>query len=290
MKICITGAAGRLGWVAVARLAKAGHEVVASDRSFAKIEGGSGGYRFVVADLRVREHCYGLLEGVDVLIHLGNHSHQFSADPQTIYNDNTSMTMNVFQAALEMGTRRIVYASSVQASSGSRTSEEQPSQMAYLPLDGGLPTKPANTYAASKEAGELLLRYYCQIRGMTGIALRFPALLPLEYLVEPPGKRKRGSFQSNPDETAVYLPISEAARLIETLLARPGEGFHILLPGMRDARDPRPLHELIQTRYRGVPLRRPLEAMTSLIDIEAIEALTGFAPKTLEEVIAEEAA
>src|SRR5690606_23264714 len=127
--------------------------------------------------------------------HLGNHPRMPRSVPrQTIYGENTAMTANVLFAAADRGIRKIVYASSIQVIMGRRTGteQEQPSGLAYLPLDGDLPRRIGNAYALSKAAGEDLLRHLCeQDPELSGTAMRFPALWRPEW-IERHRTRRRG--------------------------------------------------------------------------------------------------
>ena len=82
---------------------------------------------------------------------------------------------------MEAGVKKIIFASSIQAITGYRkyTEERQqkPSELPYLPLDGNVALNPGNPYAASKVAGEMLLRYFSKFHGISAFALRFPMLL-----------------------------------------------------------------------------------------------------------------
>src|SRR5690242_14768107 len=116
MKVLVTGAAGRLGRAVCPLLQSAGMDVRATDRR----ADSSLFYQIDVATLLDRERCYQLVDGVEAIVHLGNWASAGSADAQTVFNENTSMNMNVFQAAMERGVRRIVFASTIQVILGQR--------------------------------------------------------------------------------------------------------------------------------------------------------------------------
>src|SRR4051812_6943064 len=155
MKVLVTGAVGRLGRACCPILQSAGMEVRATDRR----SDPTLSYHVEVASLLDRERCYQLVDGVDAVVHLGNWASAGMADAQTVFNENCAMNMNVFQAAMERGVRRIVFASTIQVILGQRpfgglSAPVQPSDYPYLPLDGNTPPNICNPYAASKAASE----------------------------------------------------------------------------------------------------------------------------------------
>ena len=117
MRVLVTGAAGRLGWHTVGHLLKAGHEVVATDVEYRN----DMPVKLIVADLLDRIGAYRLVDGCDALVHLGNHPNQHAISPdQRLYSENVTMTMNIVQAALDSGIRKIVFSSSIQAACSRR--------------------------------------------------------------------------------------------------------------------------------------------------------------------------
>jgi len=177
MKVLVTGAAGRLGSAVCAHLVQAGHEVKATD--YKHREGLP--VKLVHADLRDEIAVYSLLEGCDAVAHLGNHANLMAGpSPQRLLAENTAMNANVFRAAVDVGIRRVVFASSVQAilkvPNGMRA--EAPYAIPYLPLDGSVPSNPgSNFYALSKEFGERMLQELCLAQlDLVATSLRFPVL------------------------------------------------------------------------------------------------------------------
>jgi nucleoside-diphosphate-sugar epimerase len=280
MKILITGAAGRLGSEVTRHIQSAGLDVRATDRR------GSRDLPFPIeiADIRVRESCYPLVRGCDVVVHLANHPNANVADAQTVYNENCAMNMNVFQAAMEAGVKRITFVSSIQAMSGSRkfddsVAEQKPSRLPYLPLDGRMPQNPGNAYAASKVAGETLLQYFCTAYGLSGVALRFPMLVPRDLMHRWCGGIDRLGRGANLDEAFTLLSFTDAARLILAILRRPLCGFHIYFPASRTPWLQIPMQQIVSRFYPNVPLQRPIVELRSLIDLSEIQRDTGWLPE-----------
>jgi nucleoside-diphosphate-sugar epimerase len=275
MNVLPTGAAGHLGYYACRTLTEAGHTVRATDKEFrADLP-----VRVEIADLLDRPACYRLMEGVEAVVHLGNHSTFRGRDAQRVFNENMAMNMNIFQAAAEAGVKKIIFASSVQVISGNHE-EHKPRAadgLPYLPLDGDVPPDPGNPYALSKQLGEIMLAYFTRQAGIVCVAIRLPWLVDDDHL---------GRIKSNPrrnpgarGEGFTFLHFQDAATLVDAVLRAPLIGFRIYFPASRDNRLCRSPAEVIREHFADTPLRRPLEQIDSLVDISGIERETGWLPK-----------
>jgi nucleoside-diphosphate-sugar epimerase len=212
---------------------------------------------------------------------------------QQLYAENMTMDANVFQAAADLGIKRWVFASSVQALSGERCIDwhsddaaalAKPSCLKYLPIDGDAPACPRNLYALSKEAGEQMLRFYVALDAeLSATAVRFPFLMSGDHLdwFRRHGRehRRPGRIHGNPDEGFSYLFLSDAASLVAAILDKQACGYHQLFPAAPDPMMDMPIPELIEKAYPGVPLRLPAERLTGLVDISKITATLGWSPK-----------
>lgn len=137
----------------------------------------AGPYALRLADLETSEErsielditdpasCRSACTGVDTVVHLAG-----VASPDTPFDDvlpvNIVGTYNVFEAALEAGANRVIYASSAQAVEG-------------YPLDvqvrTDMPVRPKNLYGVSKAFGEALAAYYAYQKGLEAVAIRIGA-------------------------------------------------------------------------------------------------------------------
>lgn len=280
MKVLVTGANGRLGRSTCPMLQAAGMELRATDRR----ADSNLPYRIDVATLLDREQCYRLVEGVDAVVHLGNWPNAAMADAQTVYADNCSMNINVFQAAKELGVRRIVFASTIQVILGDRRypGAKQPaprSELAYLPLNGSCPPNIGNVYAASKLAAEQLLHHSARHHGLHATAIRFPMLLDRDHFSTFAGMLDRVWEGYTLDEAFTSLTFNDAARLILATLQANAEGYRVYQPAARSPWLMLSIQELISRFFADVPLNRPLHEMRSLVDLSEIEAETGWQPQ-----------
>ncbi|HEY1686664.1 MAG TPA: NAD(P)-dependent oxidoreductase [Tepidisphaeraceae bacterium] len=274
MNIAVTGAAGRLGTFVCRALLEAGHTTKATDLRLNR----ESGVRIEVANLLDRVSCYRLVEGADVLVHLGNHPHIYGRPLAQTYAENCAMNANIFQAALESGVKKWIFSSSIQAMRGTHMiSENRPSVLAYLPADGNAPANPSNSYGLSKAAAEEMMRYYATVEGCTCVAIRYPMLLNLEE--KPFEKRVVPQPYPYPDELFSYLDLRDAASLIPACVAAPLSGYHCYMPVAEQNLFRRPGRELIAEYFANVPLRKPIAEIDRLVDIGGITSETGWVPK-----------
>lgn len=103
-------------------------------------------------------------KGIDVVVNLAGQS-----DPTAVFDDliqpNIIGARNVFEAALQSGVKRVIYASSVHAIKGYPIDYE---------VKGNDIPKPLNDYGATKAYGEALCNVYAS-KGLSCIAIRIGA-------------------------------------------------------------------------------------------------------------------
>lgn len=281
MKVLVTGAAGRMGSETVRQLHAAGHEVVAVD-----VRPGEA--------LPVELHEVNLLdvpavaarvEGMDAVVHLGNYIGVGSPGERPYaqtFNENVAMNMNVFQAAIDHGVKRVVFASTVQVFASESQGFPYPSyafKTAYLPLDSQCPPNPGNSYALSKSIGETMLQQYVVPHGLVGVALRLPRLCGREKLsaLRPIAPDIAQRKPSRITQGFSILSFSDAAHAAIASLTADLTGYHCFFPALSQVFGPA-VTDAIAKYYPGVPLKRPIEQMDSLIDFSDFTRATGWRP------------
>lgn len=116
------------------------------------------------ADLSLYDESWArMFEAVDAVIHLAGDPSPRAEWP-SIQRNNIDLTMNVFQAAVRHGARRLIFASSNWAMAGYRFGTER--------LTTDLPPWPINPYGHSKLFGERIGRSFAEQAGLSCIAFR----------------------------------------------------------------------------------------------------------------------
>lgn len=167
-RVLVTGGAGFIGsHVADAYLA-AGDEVwIVDNLSSGRMTNVPSRAEFVEMDIRDAE-IRNLFRDVrfDVVNH---HAAQIDvrvsvSDPAKDASINLMGLLNLTEAAVEVGTKRVVFVSSGGVVYG------EPEQ---IPTPEGAPKLPLSPYGVTKLGGEFYLNYYRQIRGLEYVALRY---------------------------------------------------------------------------------------------------------------------
>jgi UDP-glucose 4-epimerase len=166
VRILVTGGAGFIGSTLVDALLARGHQVhVVDDLSRGtkdNLTGAAESADFTMHEADVNDPALAAVcEQVrpEVVCHLAaqidvRHS---VADPITDARQNVLGTINVAQAALRAGTRKIVFASSGGSIYGVPD---------HLPVTEDTPVNPLSPYAVSKLSGELYLNAFRQLHGL----------------------------------------------------------------------------------------------------------------------------
>lgn len=278
MKILVTGAAGKLGSVTVKVLVEAGHDVRATDRKFV-----AGTPRVEPSDLLDEHSLYRLIDGVEAVVHLGNHPNRFAGpSPQRILAENVAMNANVFSAALDLGVRRIVFSSSIQVmlkTDGIRTDR---SSIPYLPLDGEAPPNPGlNPYALSKQFAEEHLQTASRdIPELAVTVLRFPMLVGEWWsrrIEINAGRLRHDELHLN--EATAHLTFRDGGRVIAAAIERQAPGYHCYFPAQTLDVTNRTPAELARSFFPGIRTKVPDAELRELVDRSALERDLGYRPE-----------
>lgn len=169
MKVLVTGGAGFCGSHVTDRMIEAGHQVVViDDLSTGKREHLNPRAKFYEADIRSPD----LVEifRVEQPDYVSHHAAQVSVqvslrDPLRDASSNVLGSVNVIEASMKAGVKKLVYISTGGAVYGEPT---------YLPCDESHPIQPLCPYGASKHAVEHYLYLYGKVHGLNYTILRYP--------------------------------------------------------------------------------------------------------------------
>jgi UDP-glucose 4-epimerase len=164
-KLIVTGGAGYVGSVCAARLLEAGHEVVVvDDLSTGHADAVPDGARFVEGDAAEATATL-LSEGFDGVLHFAAKSlvGESMQDPGKYWRGNVFTAIRLLDAMRQHGTRRLVF-SSTAATYG---------EPEHSPIPETAPTRPTNTYGATKLAIDQAITSYARAHGLAAVSLRY---------------------------------------------------------------------------------------------------------------------
>ena len=204
-RLLLTGAAGHLGTVLRPRLKACCEVLRVSDR--ATLGPRSEGEELMTADLADKAQVLDLLQGVEAVVHLGGISTEKTWE--SILSANIDGMVNLYEAARQHGTRRIVFASSNHVTGFYRQDEV---------ISPKVPVRPDGFYGLSKAFGENLAQLYWDKHGIETASLRIGSAF-----AEPKDRRM----------LATWMSFDDTERLIVAALTAPVVG-HTIVYGMSD--------------------------------------------------------
>ena len=274
MRVVVTGGNGKLGRFVVRDLRDHGHDVLSVDlRLPADSEPGIHHLQVEMADLG---QVVGALAGADAVVHLAAIPHPFSHPDEVVFRNNVGATYHALQAAMTLGIRRAVIASSVSAYGMAWAQPSFPPL--YAPVDEAHPFIAKDPYALSKEVDERTAEMFARRCGMTVLACRF-------HWVAEPGEARRAALDpaATPDQNANnlwgYLDARDAARAVRLGLAADIDGFVPVNLAAADTLRPEPTEQLIRQVLPGLHLRRPLPDRASGWAIDRARERLGWEPQ-----------
>ncbi len=165
MKLLVTGGAGYVGSVCAARLLENGHDVtVVDDLSTGHADAVPAGAKFVQADLADTAGRL-LADGYDGVLHFAAKSlvGESMQDPHKYWQGNVVTSLRLLEAVREHGTPRLVFSSTAATYGEPET----------VPIPEDAPTRPTNTYGATKLAIDHAISSYATAHGLGATSLRY---------------------------------------------------------------------------------------------------------------------
>ncbi|WP_144874778.1 NAD(P)-dependent oxidoreductase [Microbacterium sp. 1.5R] len=274
MRIALTGSSGKLGTVVARELRATGIEVIGMDVS------GQRGPGFVQVDLTDYGQVVDALtavgdqhDGIDAVVHLGAIPAPGIRSDVATFHNNMPATFNVFWAAVRLGIRRIVYASS-ETVLGLPFDVPPP----YVPVDEEYPPRPESVYSLVKTLEEHLATELVRWHPDLSItALRFSnVMVPDDYAEFP-------SF----DTDALlrkwnlwgYIDARDGAQAVQRALEGAPVGFEQYIIAAADTVMSRPNDELLAEVFPEVPVAREVGANETLLSIDKARRILGYDPQ-----------
>ncbi|MFZ0088835.1 MAG: NAD(P)-dependent oxidoreductase [Solirubrobacteraceae bacterium] len=269
MRICVTGASGKVGRATVEDLRAHGHEVTAVDLVTVREHSGP---IVVGADLTDATQAAEVLAGMDAVVHIANHPAPDLVPPTRTFTDNVTMNFNVLNGAVAAGVSRVVWASS-ETTLGLPFSEIPPE---YVPIDEQHYPRSRTAYALSKVVSEAMaveLNHWSQI---PMIALRFSNVYDVhEYELLP---ALWDDVYARDFNLWAYIDVRDAASSCRRALEADVSGAQSVIIAAADTIMTRPTRELLAARFPDVPVRRELGEFETLLSIKRARELLGWEP------------
>jgi nucleoside-diphosphate-sugar epimerase len=283
MRVLFTGGSGKAGKHVVPYLVAQGHRVLNFDR----VPLGLPGVHDLVGDIcdagqvysAMRTHAgYEEMEDgaarlFDAVVHFAAVP-RYGMVPDTVtYRVNTVGTYNVLEAALKMGIRKVIIASS-ETTYGVCFSDGVVDPKA-LPLEEDYDIDPMDSYGMSKKVNEVTARSFQRRFGADIYALRIGNVIePHEYatlfppLKDDPGLRRRITFS--------YIDARDLGQIVDLCLRKDGLGFQVFNAVNDENAVPHPNSELLARFFPNVPLSRPVGEREGLLSNRKIREVLGF--------------
>lgn len=283
MRILFTGGSGKAGREVVPYLLDRGHRVINVDLvplDDPRVDN-------ITADLTDSGQVFNALSmyadfdeldpgtGVptlDAVVHFAAIPRILIKPDNETYRVNVMSTYNVLEAALKLGVRKVVIASS-ETTYGVCFADGERKPL-YVPVDEAHPTVPEDSYGMSKVVNEATARSFQQRTGADVYALRINNVMsPEDYAVWPeyfanPDVRRRNIFS--------YIDARDLGQIVDLCLQNDGLGYQVFNAandGMSVDLTP---EEVVARYYQGVEVKEPLGTWTTPYSNRKIKEVLGF--------------
>lgn len=269
-KIIVTGGTGKAGRAAIQELVSSGYEVRNLD-----IAGNSppGDPTSLYVDLTDYGQTVDAMVGYDAVVHLAAIPAPFIRPDEVTFRVNMTSTFNVFQAAMTLGMKRIVWASS-ETTLGLPFDREKPD---YAPIDENQTPYPESTYALSKLLSEEMARQYNRWTGIPIVGLR------ISNIMEPHDYQRFPSFWPDPMlrkwNLWGYVDARDVAQACRLGLEANISGAEVFIIAAADTCMTTKNQDLMAAVYPQVEIKGHIGDYKTLLSIDKARKMLGYEPK-----------
>lgn len=284
MRILFTGGSGKAGKYVIAYLLEQGHKVLNVDITPLNLVGVEN----LIADITDAGQMFnamssyiglGELEGgngvpkFDAVVHFAAVPRILIKPDNETFRVNTIGTYNVIEAAVKLGIKKIIIASS-ETTYGICFSDGQTDPKS-LPLEEDYDVDPMDSYGLSKVVNEKTAQSFQRRSGIDIYALRIGNVIePHEYAelfphyFKNPEVRRRNAF--------CYIDARDLGQIVDLCLQKDGLGFQIFNAGNDHNGAIIPSKELVERFFPNVPVTRELGEHEALFSNRKIREVLGF--------------
>ncbi len=222
-----------------------------------------------------KDHPFRSFGTPDAVVHLAAIPAPDLAPEEVTFRNNILSTYAVFDAALRVGVRRIVWASS-ETTLGLPFSPDNPP--AYAPVDEDHPMRPESAYSLSKDLGEEMARQMQRWNpDSTFIGLR------LSNVMEPEDYAAFAGWQADPAfrqwNLWGYIDGRDCAQAVRKALHVDMTGADHFIIANADTVMEKSSADLMAEIYPDVPVRGALATHQTLLSIEKARRVLGYEPE-----------
>lgn len=285
MRVFFTGGSGKAGRHAIPVLQAAGHKVVNIDR----VPCGLADTPELLIDLCDSGEVFGAMTQwaefdemdaapapYDAVVHFAAVPRIMIGSDGACFAQNTVATYNVIEAAIKLGIRKVIFASSETTYGVCFAAGELRPE--YVPIDEEHPTVPHDSYAMSKVCNEATGRSFAARSGADIYGLRINNVIePHEYadmfpsFVEDASLRRRNIF--------AYIDARDLGQMVKCCLATDGLGYQVFNVANDDSSVAMPSAQVADTFYDGIPVRGEMDEFGTFFCNKKAKRMVGFAPQ-----------
>jgi nucleoside-diphosphate-sugar epimerase len=287
MRIFFTGGSGKAGRHAVAHLRSLGHKVLNIDL----VPLDMPGVNTLQVDLTDSGQVFNAMTSYawfdeldvgtempkfDAVVHFAAVPRILLRPDNETFRINSQSTYAVIEAAVKLGIRKVIFASS-ETTYGICFAHGEVKPI-YVPVDEMHPTVPHDSYAMSKVVNEATAQSFQARSGIDIYGLRINNVIePHEYerdfphYVASPDMRRRNIFG--------YIDARDLGHMVDCCLRTDGLGYQIFNVANDDTSVGLSTEEICARYYSGVPVTREMGPHDTFYCTQKAKALVGFHPK-----------